>query len=193
VPPSGATVTALWDNDGMAWKDRAKAVLRGGLPDEGAGQQAARSPGTPEVYRIGHEEDIVLDVNRKYLSTEVANVLMGEGLSEDSVDGDREVMMFRDETSQYEDSVRVELPDGRLVGWVTKADSETACLVIDSVSKARSRSSQRHPVRLLVTLYIDGFWPNYESGDDPNDPDVRGVDFDVFEIQIQDPIQAELL
>jgi hypothetical protein len=26
-----------------------------------------------------------------------------------------------------------------------------------------------------------------------NDPEVRGVDFDLFEVQIQDPIQAKML
>ena len=104
-----------------------------------------------------------------------------------------DVLMFRNRTSENEDSVRVDLPDGRLIGWITKADSETACQLIEHIAQARDRRERRLPIRLMVSLACEAFWPNYEDGDDPTDPDVRGVDFDLFEVQIQDPIQAEMI
>jgi len=99
--------------------------------------------------------------------------------------------MFRNKTSENEDSVRVDLPDGRLIGWITKADSKTACQVIDFIAQSRDPKERRLAIALMVSLYCEGY---YEDGDDPTDPDVRAVEFELFEIQIQDdPIQATML
>jgi len=183
--PSGGNATALWNHDCMAWKDKAKAMVKGGNP--------ATAVSGPQVWRLGHGDEIALEVNRKYLSTEVANDLMGAGPMTDYAESVVDILMFRDETSEYEDSVRLELPDGRLIGWISKADSETACQLIEHIAQARDRRERRLPIRLMVSLACEAFWPNYEDGDDPTNPAVRGVDFDLFEVQIQNPIQAEML
>ena len=169
----------------MAWKDKAKVILQGGNPP-------TTTPG-PQVWRLGHGDEITLEVNRKNLSTEVANDLMGTGPTTSYAESVVDIPIFRDETSEYQDSVRLELPDGRLIGWITKADSETACQLIEHIAQARDRKERRIPIRLMVSLACEAFWPNYEDGDDPTNPAVRGVDFDLFEVQIQNPIQAEML
>ena len=44
---------------------------------------------------------------------------------------------------------------------------------------------------LMVSLSCEGY---YEDGDDPTDPDGGGIEFEVFEVQIQDdPMQATML
>ena len=43
----------------------------------------------------------------------------------------------------------------------------------------------------MVSLSCEGY---YEDGDDPTDPDGGGIEFEVFEVQIQDdPMQAQML
>jgi hypothetical protein len=175
----------------MSWKDKAKAMVKGGNP--------APAVSGPQVWELAHgDEDetstIVLEVNREHLSTVVANDLVGTGPTTDAFSELVEVLMFRDETSEFEDSVRVELPDGRLVGWITKADSKTACELIEFIAQSRDRRERGLPIRLMVSLCCEGWWPDYEDGDDPTDPDVGGIEFEVFEVQIQDdPMQAEML
>jgi len=172
----------------MSWKDKAKAMVKGGNP--------APAVSGPQVWELAHgDEDetstIVLKVNREHLSTEVANDLMGTGPTTDNFSELVDVLMFRNRTSENEDSVRVDLPDGRLIGWITKADSKTACQVIDLIAQSRDRRERDLPIRLMVSLCCEGY---YEDGDDPTDPGGGGIEFEVFEIQIQDdPMQATML
>ena len=88
----------------------------------------------------------------------------------------------------------MDLPDGRLIGWITKADSKTACQVIDFIAQSRDPKERRLAIALMVSLCCEGEWPDYEEGEHREDVDVRGVEFELFEIQIQDdPIQATML
>ena len=172
----------------MSWKDKAKAMVKGGNP--------APAASGPQVWELAHgDEDetstIVLEVNREHLSTEVVDDLIGTGTPGDAFTELVDVLMFRNKTSENEDSVRVDLPDGRLIGWITKADSKTACEVIDFIAQSRDPKERRLAIALMVSLSCEGY---YEDGDDPTDPDVRGIEFEVFEVQIQDdPMQAEML
>ena len=175
----------------MSWKDKAKAMVKGGNP--------ALAVSGSQVWELAHgDEDetstIVLEINREHLSTEVANDLTGTGPTTDAFSELVDVLMFRNRTSENEDSVRVDLPDGRLIGWITKDDSKTACEVIDFIAQSRDPKERRLAIAVMVSLCCEGWWPDYEDGDDPTDPDVRAVKFEVFEVQIQDdPMQAEML
>ena len=151
-----------------------------------------RPPGGPDVYRLADFDDIVLKINKKHMADGLARELAGGRPSTESFEDEIQVLMFRDESSDLKNSVRVEMPDGRLVGWVTKAGSEKACLIIDSVDQARPKRSRGSGIRLEVTLYYEGCWSEYMDGDDPDDPEVQDIDFDDFEIQIADPIEATL-
>ena len=175
----------------MSWKDKAKAMVKGGNP--------APAVSGPQVWELafGDEDDdstIVLQVNREHLSTEVVDALIGTGTLGDAFTELVEVLMFRNKTSENEDSVRVDLPDGRLIGWITKADSKTAGQVIDFIAQSRDPKERRLAIALMVSLCCDGWWPDYEEGEHREDTDVPGVEFELFEIQIQDdPMQAEML
>jgi hypothetical protein len=172
----------------MSWKDKAKAMVKGGNP--------APAVSGPQVWELafGDEDDtstIVLEVNREHLSTEVVNDLTGTDPTTDNFSELVDVLMFRNKTSENEDSVRVDLPDGRLIGWITKADSNTACQVIDFIAQSRDPKERRLAIALMVSLYCEGY---YEDGDDPTDPDGGGIEFEVFEVRIQDdPMQATML
>ena len=175
----------------MSWKDKAKAMVKGGNP--------APAASGPQVWELAHgDEDetstIVLEVNREHLSTEIVDDLIGTGSPGDAFTELVEVLMFRNKTSENEDSVRVDLPDGRLIGWITKADSKTACQVIDFIAQSRDPKERRLAIALMVSLCCEGWWPDYKDDEDREDVDVRGVEFELFEIQIQDdPMQAEML
>ena len=172
----------------MSWKDKAKAMVKGGNP--------APAVSGPQVWELAHgDEDepstIVLKVNREHLSPEVVNDLPGTDPTADNFSELVDVLMFRNRTSENEDSVRVDLPDGRLIGWITKADSKTACQVIDFIAQSRDPKERHVAIALMVSLYYEGY---YEDGDDPTDPDGGGIEFEMFEIQIQDdPMQATML
>ena len=65
----------------MSWKDKAKAMVKGGNPTPAVSG--------PQVWELAHgDEDetstIVLEVNREHLSTEVANDLTGTGPTTDA-------------------------------------------------------------------------------------------------------------
>ena len=178
----------MCDHDCMSWKDKAKAMVKGGNP--------APAVSGPQVWELafGDEDDdstIVLEVNREHLSTEVVNDLTGTDPAPDNFSELVDVLMFRNRTSENEDSVRVDLPDGRLVGWITKADSNTACQVIDFIAQSRDPKERRLAIALMVSLYCEGY---YEDGDDPTDPDGGGIEFELLEVRIQDdPMQATML
>jgi hypothetical protein len=172
----------------MTWKDKAKAMVKGGNP--------APAVSGPQVWELAHGDEeetstIVLEVNREHLSTEVANDLTGAGPVTGYFSELVDALMFRNKTSENEDSVQVDLPDGRLIGWITEADSKTACEVIDFIAQSRDPKERRLAIALMVSLSCEGY---YEDGDDPTDPDVQGIEFEVFEVQIQDdPMQATML
>ena len=172
----------------MSWKDKAKAMVKGGNP--------APAVSGPQVWELAHGDEeetstIVLEVNREHLSTEVVNDLTGTDPTTDNFSELVDVLMFRNKTSENEDSVRVDLPDGRLIGWITKADSKTACQVIDFIAQSRDPKERRLAIALMVSLYYEGY---YEDGDDPTDPDGGGIEFELLEVRIQDdPMQATML
>lgn len=127
----------------------------------------------------GDEE---LGVNLKHISEKAATELLGKR----AFDGERRktCVMFRDPTSKFPDSVRVETSGGHLVGWVLKNQSKAACQLLDATTKALRKSKRtlrKQSFAFHVTAIVDG--------------EVYEGEASVFEVDllIKYPVKAELL
>ena len=121
-------------------------------------------------------------VNLKYVSEAAAIELLGKR----AFDGEKRktCVMFRDPTSNFPDSVRVETLGGHLVGWVLKNHSKTACQILDATTKAlrkSKRSLRKQSFAFHVTSTVEG--------------EVHEGAASVFsvEVLINLPVKAELL
>ena len=102
------------------------------------------------------------------------------GDDEWEVDGNIDVRVFRDLDSQFDDSVRVTLVDGRSIGWIKKEDSENMCVILDSLVEARHKKLRHRPVVCQIEVYIEG--TRDEEGEYRWEP---------FDIHIAEPVSAE--
>ncbi len=95
-----------------------------------------------------------------------------------SVDGEIDVLVFRDGDSQHDTSVRVTLVDGRGVGWIKDEDSANMCVVIDSLMEARHKKLRHRPVACQIEVYVEGTCDDGEFQWEP------------FYIHIAEPVSA---
>lgn len=121
-------------------------------------------------------------VNLKYVSEAAATELLGKR----AFDGEKRktCVMFRDPTSNFPDSVRVETLGGHLVGWVLKNHAKAACQVLDATTKAlrkSKRARRKQSFAFHVTSTVEG--EVYEGA-----ASVSSV-----ELLISLPVKAELL
>ena len=133
-------------------------------------------PQGADVYRLAAGEEMALAVN----------VHVDDGTADKLIRNKRDgqvvrsvtAVMFYDEGSQHPGSVRIELPSGEIVGWVTRGDQKLAGKVLDAVSKARRRRDRNHPLVLEVSAQIVGARSK------------EGVEIDSVTIPIASPVEA---
>ena len=121
-------------------------------------------------------------VNLKYVTEEAAVELLGKR----AFDGEKRktCVAFRDPTSQFRDSVRVETLRGHLVGWVLKGDSKAACQILDATTKAlrkSKRSLRKQSFAFHISAAVEGEVIEGEAF-------VASV-----ELRIKNPVTAEVL
>ncbi len=102
------------------------------------------------------------------------------GDDEWEVDGNIDVLVFRDLDSPFADSVRVTLVDGQAIGWILKEDSPNMCVILDSLVEARHKKLRHRPVVCQIEVYIQG--TRDEEGEYRWEP---------FYIHIAEPVRAE--
>lgn len=138
----------------------------------------------PLVCVVGQGSEIELGVNKQHATAAAVKYLLGRPDEDGDISREVPLWMWRDLTSQFDDSVRVETPTGELVGWVLKADSPLACDVVDQISDAVPKSEPRASGRRLileVTAEVEGYW---EFEDEPELLSVM--------LQIKEPAEVEL-
>jgi len=157
------------------------------VPTDSEAPEEARSAVAPkkfkgDTYKLPADYDIEFDLNLSRLAESEAEALLGKKRKNAEVEERRvQVLVSRDTASKFKNSVKVELSDGRFVGWVSKDDSDNACTIIDGVAKLRKRRDRDKGIRLQVTLEVEGEW---EDGD-PYIHDAR--------LLIKEPVNAKLI
>jgi len=195
----------------MAFSDRIKAKAKGALADQV--QRAAdkirssaevREPDADQTAETEQEKvagklpesavvtlaagsQIELETNLKYISSEAEKELLGNR-ENDEIEKSVKVLMHRDIQSQFKNSVRLVTQKGHLIGWVSKADSDLACKVIDETSKAALKEWKKELKGRFLYFEVSARVEGYVNRDG-SDVDC-GLD-DVV-IRIKDPVSADL-
>jgi len=136
------------------------------------------APADADVFRLTAGSQVQLRVN-VHADEATEGKLIGRK-REEWVERSVRAVIYYDTGSEYAGSVRVELPTGELVGWITKADQKLAGNLLDSVSKARKRRDRKRPLVLDVSLRVEG-----ERHDDGM------VDLDEVAVRVKDPVEAK--
>ena len=134
-------------------------------------------PMDADVFRLTAGSQIQLNVNVH--ADEATEVKLLGRKRDEYVERTVRAVVYYDDESQYAGSVRVELPSGELVGWITKADQRLANKLLDGVSKARKRRDRKRPLVLEVSMRVEG-----ERGDD-------FADLDEVVVRVKDPVEAK--
>jgi hypothetical protein len=141
------------------------------LPAPGAGAPLLAPPSgvgpLPLVCVLTHGTDIEIGVNKQHASMVALQYLIGAPDEAGDISRQVPVWMWRDDTSQYPDSVRVETPTGELVGWVLKDDSTLACQIVDQIGEVVPRSEPRAVGRRIIFEVIAEVEAYWEPGDEP--------------------------
>ena len=130
-------------------------------------------------------------MNMKGLTDEVAGLILKK-LSPSSmsdaqnkefveVDGEIAVFMFKDDQSQYANSVKVTLGTGEMIGWIRKDDSETAVAILEGLKANLGKSKRNKTAVAKVSVDVNGYW-------DEGDPCVES-----FTIFIASPVEARII
>ena len=137
-------------------------------------------------YPAKRKNFFTLEVNKKN-STDAA---LAELLGSRTFDGDvtKDLVVFRDPTSEFKDSVRVETENGHLVGWIRKSDSKQACQILDTATKALQKSKRRLK-RSSFAFHVTA--DVYGSVERESRETFRGLD--AVEVLIQDPVEVRVL
>ena len=105
----------------------------------------------------GAKGRVEFGVNTKNATDAAHNELLGK---RSSAEGKRKtVVLFRDPTSRYRDSIRVETPNGELVGWIYKNDSKQAGKMLDTLAKGirkSKRSLRKQSFAFHLTALVEG-------------------------------------
>ena len=131
------------------------------------------------------------EMNMKGLTDEVAGLILKK-LSPSSmsdaqnkefveVDGEIAVFMFKDDQSQYANSVKVTLGTGEMIGWIRKGDSETAVAILEGLKANLGKSKRNKTAVAKVSVDVNGYW-------DEGDPCVES-----FTIFIASPVEARII
>jgi hypothetical protein len=134
-----------------------------------------------DTYKLPVGYDLEFHVSVSRSADYAEGVLLGKKRKNAEVE-ERclQVFISRDTDTRFKNSVRVDLSDGRPLGWIGKHDADDACTIIDGVAKLRKRWDRAKEIRLQVTLEVDGEW---EDGE----PYVSRAT-----IQIKEPVNAKL-
>jgi hypothetical protein len=135
-----------------------------------------------DTYMLPAGYDLEFHVNVARSAEYGEEALLGKKRKNAEVEERRlQVFISRDTDAKSKNSVRVDLSDGRPLGWIGKHDAENVCVIIDGVSKLRKRRDRSKDIRLQATLEVDGEW---EDGE----PYISRAT-----IQIKEPVNAKLV
>ncbi len=141
------------------------------------------------VAKLASGSQLVFSVNKQHVTGEALKYLMGKPKEDDEVSRSVRLRMFRDDESQFANSVKLETPRGDLVGWILKADSDLACKLIDQLDdalKAHDPALRGERIVFDVSAKVSGYSMM------PEDEDDEPYDLEEVEIRIKDPVEMDV-
>lgn len=177
---------------GSQTKAKPKAAPSGKLAFQEAGTQPKTDPEGRVVVKLkGGTPGVSFGVNQSRLDGELANKLAGKVNEDEEFNKSVKVRIRADRNSQYANSVLVETIDSKFLGWILKDDSEKASAVLQEIGEAMINIApelQGSEFTFEVSARIEGYW-NEVSEDGPEEWE---ADFELFEIRIKAPVEAEV-
>ena len=171
---------------------RSAKSISGQLGFQEKGTQPKKdSEGRVIVKLKGGTPGVSFGVNQSRLDSELANKLAGKVSEDEDFNKSVKVRIRADRDSQYANSVLVETIDSKFLGWILKDDSEKASAVLQEIGEAMIKAApelEGSEFTFEVSARIEGYW-NEVSEEGPEEWE---ADFELFEIRIKAPVEAEV-
>lgn len=145
-------------------------------------------PHTGFMVKLAAGDQIRLGTNLQFATNAASLDLLGHR-PKDVNDKPVRVVLFRDPSSKFKNSVRLETFEGNLIGWVLKSDSDAACRMIDAVSKQALKEWKRKlkgesVIRFDVSALVSGVVERQKGN-------LHGT-IEMMEIRVKDPVKGEI-
>ena len=178
---------------GRQAKASAKAAPSGKLAFQESGTEPqADSEGRVIVKLNSAANGLVFGVNKMHLDPDLAAKLAGKVNEDEEFAKSVKARVRPDKNSEYANSFIIETLDGKLIGWILKADSEEAASVFSQLDSAVRQSAPELGAKELtfeVSVRIEGSWNEVSEEGQPEEWE---PDFELMEIRIKVPVEVEV-